>query len=332
MRRFALSAFALLCAPVALLAQSGSQAQQREALIRIEREIAQANFDCDYRYFERVEATEFTFTDANGAVSNRKEDLAGEATCKKSTAKATIDSADVRLYGTTAVVVARSTINSTSRDGQPVTRRSRFTDVFVWRDGRWQLVAGHSSRIPSAPLTPPTPPAAPPAAPSTFINVDSIPNGDLLDIEIVRAGGPGDLLGATRRHQLLDSLTQQQRRWDETRPPEYRIRVVEISDCMSIDARKGPRMWSRSIVRDTLVIGRESEPLDPRYEGRCLHEMRVEDLFRQLARALADTTAYVHDGIQYDLVYGFPRSYWISSSMERGSGTLVETFVPAPLR
>jgi hypothetical protein len=31
-----------------------------------------------------------------------------------------------------------------------LTRRSRFTDVFVWRDRRWQLVAGHSSRIPDA--------------------------------------------------------------------------------------------------------------------------------------------------------------------------------------
>jgi len=29
------------------------------------------------------------------------------------------------------------------------TARSRFTDVFVRRDGRWQIVAGHSSRIKS---------------------------------------------------------------------------------------------------------------------------------------------------------------------------------------
>ena len=143
----------LLLAPATATAQtaavpSGSTAQQREALIKIEREIAQANFDCDYRYFERVEASEFIFTDAQGKVSDRKEDLAGEPGCKKSNASATIDSAEVRLYGTTAVVVARSTISATSRDGQPVIRRSRFTDVFAWRDGRWQLVAGHSSRLP----------------------------------------------------------------------------------------------------------------------------------------------------------------------------------------
>jgi hypothetical protein len=34
-----------------------------------------------------------------------------------------------------------------SKDGKEVTSQSRFTDVFVWRDRRWQIVAGHSSRI-----------------------------------------------------------------------------------------------------------------------------------------------------------------------------------------
>ena len=31
--------------------------------------------------------------------------------------------------------------------GADVTKQTRFTDVFVWRDGRWQIAAGHSSRI-----------------------------------------------------------------------------------------------------------------------------------------------------------------------------------------
>jgi hypothetical protein len=30
----------------------------------------------------------------------------------------------------------------------PVARTQRFTDVLVRRGGRWQLVAGHSSRVP----------------------------------------------------------------------------------------------------------------------------------------------------------------------------------------
>jgi hypothetical protein len=179
------------------------------------------------------------------------------------------------------------------------------------------------------PIAPVAPVVATPVH-DVIIWADTLRAEDVEDIEIVKGGRPGDLMGAKRRHQLLDTLAQQQRRWEETRPAEYRIRVVAIDDCISIHApRKGPRMWSRSIVRDTLVVGDEQEPVDPRYEGRCLREMRVEDLFRELSHALADKDAYVHDGIKYDPVYGFPRSYWISSSLNRGGGTLVETFVPA---
>jgi hypothetical protein len=45
-------------------------------------------------------------------------------------------------------VTARVTISGKNKEGKPFTRQSRFTDVFVWRDGRWQIVAGHSSSIP----------------------------------------------------------------------------------------------------------------------------------------------------------------------------------------
>jgi len=44
-------------------------------------------------------------------------------------------------------VTGRITITKKDKEGKVITRRSRFTDVFVWRDATWQLVAGHSSRI-----------------------------------------------------------------------------------------------------------------------------------------------------------------------------------------
>jgi Domain of unknown function (DUF4440) len=176
----------------------------------------------------------------------------------------------------------------------------------------------------------PTPPIASTPTQDVVIRADTLRAEDIADIEIVKGGNEGDLLGARRRHQLLDSLTQQQHRWEQSRPASYRIRVVSISDCLSIDARKGPRMWPRSIVSDTLIVGHELEPLVERYAQRCLLEMRVEDLFRELSGALADSHAYVLDGIQYDPVYGFPRSYAFSSSLLGRGRTFVETFVPEP--
>jgi hypothetical protein len=140
-----------LCASV-VFAQparpSTDKAIVERELVKIEEEIARANRECDYRYFARIEADEFIFTDANGQVTTRQQDLAGEKDCKKGDYTQVIDEPRTLLYGTTAIINARSSV-TTMRDGQPLTRRSRFTDVFVWRDGRWQLVAGHSSRIPA---------------------------------------------------------------------------------------------------------------------------------------------------------------------------------------
>jgi hypothetical protein len=126
----------------------GAPSEIKNNLIQIEHEIGRANLDCDYKYFDQVEAEEFIFTDAAGTVSNKKQDMAGEKDCRKTEGTYDVDEAEVRLFNSTAVVTGRITTAHKNKEEKLVTRRSRFTDVFVWRDRRWQLVAGHSSRIP----------------------------------------------------------------------------------------------------------------------------------------------------------------------------------------
>ena len=148
-----LLAAVLLIFPGYLFAQGrntppGTPGEMKNNLLQIEREIGRANLDCDYKYFDQVEGEDFIFTDAAGTVSNKKQDMAGEKDCRKSDGKYDVDDTEVRLFGNAAVVTGRITIVHKNKEEKLVTRRSRFTDVFVWRDGRWQLVAGHSSRIP----------------------------------------------------------------------------------------------------------------------------------------------------------------------------------------
>ncbi len=145
----------ILLSALSAIAQSpssppGSVAEIKESLIQIEREIGRANFDCDYKYFARIEAEEFIFTDANGGTTTRKEDLAGEKDCHKFAGSYDLDQTQVSVYGNSAVVTARVTIAGKNKEGNAFVRRSRFTDVFVWRDGGWRIVAGHSSKIPEA--------------------------------------------------------------------------------------------------------------------------------------------------------------------------------------
>jgi len=132
--------------------QAKGPSQSDEAVLRdllaIENEIARANRECDYKYFAFIEAAEFIFIDASGGVSTRAQDLATEKDCRKSDYNPLLDETHLKRYGDVAVLTARSTSTSKNAAGQSVTRRNRFTDVFVWRDGRWQLVLGQSTRIP----------------------------------------------------------------------------------------------------------------------------------------------------------------------------------------
>ena len=63
-----------------------------------------------------------------------------------------IENRDVALrrYGDTAVVTGTS-VQGGVTDGKPWEGQFRFTRVWVQRDGRWQMVASHSSRIAQTP-------------------------------------------------------------------------------------------------------------------------------------------------------------------------------------
>jgi len=117
-------------------------------LMQIERDIGDANVKRDKAFFERVEADEFVFTDSGGGITTKAEDVASldKPAGETKLISYVPDDMKVRVYGRTAVVTGRIT-STYKRQDKEIVSRTRFTDVFVKRDGRWQLVAGHSSQI-----------------------------------------------------------------------------------------------------------------------------------------------------------------------------------------
>jgi hypothetical protein len=164
---------------------------------------------------------------------------------------------------------------------------------------------------------------------------DSIRPGDIDAVEVIKGPGSGmffDRIGPARRRGMLDTLESQHRFWSEHRPRAYLVRLVVINDCIAL--RLGPRiagelLRDRLVVRDTTVVGREPAPLPARYEQYCPRAWRVDDIFADVAHALADTSAYIMR-IQYDAAYGFPRSYFVQRGRGRGDQVMIESFAPAP--
>ena len=152
-------------------------------------------------------------------------------------------------------------------------------------------------------------------------------------VDVLQAGAIFDGMAGAKRRAMTDTLYAQRRIWEQRRPRAYVIRVLEVSTC--IDVRLGPRnadglFRDQLVVRDTTIIRREPVPIPRAYEQRCPLAWRVDGLFADLTRALADTSVSV--GVSYDAAYGFPRAYWVSraGTSDGGHDVLVESFAPAP--
>lgn len=149
MKHFPYGVLILLILSAPIFAQTSKKQSKTEAeLMQLERDIGQANIRRDKAFFERVEADEFIFTDSGGGITTKTEDVASLDNPPGEFKLVSYDVNDMKvsLYGNTAVVTGRVTTVSRSQNRE-VTSKNRFTDVFVKRGGRWQIVAGHSSRI-----------------------------------------------------------------------------------------------------------------------------------------------------------------------------------------
>ncbi|PYS90848.1 MAG: hypothetical protein DMF62_03970 [Acidobacteria bacterium] len=144
--------FAILVCSALVSAQpakgDSKASRAQDELMKIERDIGDANVRRDKAFFERIEADEFIFTDSGGRLTTKAEDVGSfdKPTGETKLVSYVPDEMKVSIYGNTAVITGRVASTYKSLKGETVIR-SRFTDVFVKKKGRWQIVAGHSSRI-----------------------------------------------------------------------------------------------------------------------------------------------------------------------------------------
>jgi ketosteroid isomerase-like protein len=125
------------------LAQTAAQ----QEVLQFERDACKAFLDADVPALQRVLTPDFTLTLSNGDVSTRADEI-NELQSKK-VHYDVFENYDMlaRLYGNDIAVVLGKTRVKGTADGKLFDRIVQFTDTLIKRDGRWQLAAGHVSRI-----------------------------------------------------------------------------------------------------------------------------------------------------------------------------------------
>jgi len=123
-----------------------AQTPLQQEVLQFERDACKAFLDADVVALERVLTSDFTLTLSNGEVSTRADEI-NELRSGK-VRYDVFENYDMlaRIYGDTAVVLGKTRVKGTA-EGKPFDRIVQFTDTLIKRDGRWQLAAGHVSRI-----------------------------------------------------------------------------------------------------------------------------------------------------------------------------------------
>jgi ketosteroid isomerase-like protein len=111
-------------------------------------EYAQMIKNQDAAAIERILADEYLYTSEDGKTTNKAEDLAGYKNDRTKLELAEISDQKVRVIGNdTAVETGIIRLKGNDKNGQPFDESERYTTVWIWRDGRWQIVADHVSDI-----------------------------------------------------------------------------------------------------------------------------------------------------------------------------------------
>lgn len=126
--------------------QSGNAEQEVK---KLEREWLDAYEQHDAAAMDRIVASDFTITYPNGGVRTKEQIMRMIKSPRPSAGpgpKFATEEVLARVYGDTVVLTGRL-VTQWQRAGEISKEQSRYTDTYVRRDGRWQVVASHLSNI-----------------------------------------------------------------------------------------------------------------------------------------------------------------------------------------
>jgi ketosteroid isomerase-like protein len=135
-----------------LVAEHWSEAQHdrklmEQQVLKMGREYGEMIKRRNASEIEKILADEYLYTNSEGVVRNKTEDL---ATYKNGAKFEFVETTDqkVRVIGNNAAIETGTfRFKGTDKDGKPIDGSERYTTTWVWRDGRWQVAADHTSEI-----------------------------------------------------------------------------------------------------------------------------------------------------------------------------------------
>jgi len=119
-----------------------------DEISRLEDRLRQAMLTNDVATLDELIADTLVFTMIDGSVLNKEADLAAHRSGDLKIAAMEPSDQHIQIYGDVAIVAARMQMRGTYA-GSNFEGVNRYTPVWLRTRGRWQIIAGHVSEVPS---------------------------------------------------------------------------------------------------------------------------------------------------------------------------------------
>lgn len=147
MKRPAATLILLTLASAFGIAQGTSTDKTGEEVRKLDARRFAAMTRADIKELEIILSDDLTYTHSTGMTETKKEFLASLQSGNLKYLSLESDESAVRTYGMTAVITGRAKVKVLSR-GQEQAFTVRYIDVYAKKNGKWQMVAWQSSRLP----------------------------------------------------------------------------------------------------------------------------------------------------------------------------------------
>lgn len=135
----------LMLAAFAVMPQELSKAEQE--VRKLERSWLDAYEKRDLAAMTAIVADDFTITFTDGSMQTKPQIIESLKRPGGSSSKFITENVRSRVYGDTVILIG-IVVTEWKQNDKPMTDRSRYTDTYVKRNGKWQVVASHLSNAP----------------------------------------------------------------------------------------------------------------------------------------------------------------------------------------
>jgi uncharacterized protein (TIGR02246 family) len=143
--------FSILLFTLLICVCASAQNQAAQEVRKLERAWLDAYEQRDAKAMNEIVADDFTITFPDGSMQAKPQiisSLNAERSSNQPPLKFYTEDVQARVYGETVVLIGRVT-TEWQQNGKTMKEQNRYTDTYVRRGGRWQVVASHLSNVPT---------------------------------------------------------------------------------------------------------------------------------------------------------------------------------------